>query len=467
MRKRRLLSLLLCCVMACALAVTPSQAAGFTDISGHPAETIIKRWANNYKLITGYTDGTFKPDGSITRAEMATMLNNIFQYDTAASNTFTDVTAGAWYEDAILKLNNAGILTGYGDGQMKPTANITWQEAVVMIARAFGITESADLVTAESDFAAKYTDAGTLGAWALPLASTMSQKNYIELPGSTYDTLFNPAVAITRAEVLTVLDNVIQDMGWAVTGRLYVTTGIFVDVNPSLALSAYNKSEFTSGSGNWVYYNGSAYNAKNGIDVSSHQGTIDWSAVASSGVQFAMIRLGYRGYGSAGTMNMDPNFETNFKGALDAGLDVGVYFYSSAISTAEAQEEAQYVIDELNVMAGQGYRPTYPVAFDWETVNKSTSRTQKYTTEGITSYVQTFCSAIEGAGYQTMFYGDSYRTLAKYDMATLDSLPLWLARYESAPTYYYDYQMWQYTSSGTVSGITGKVDMNLYFLPLT
>lgn len=100
------------------------------------------------------------------------------------------------------------------------------------------------------------------------------------------------------------------------------------------------------------------------MDVSVHQGTIDWQQVADAGFDFAMIRVGYRGYGTEGNMRGDTQFVNNVQGALDAGLDVGIYYFSQAITVEEARQEAAYVIEQI-----APYRITYPVAFDWERQN--------------------------------------------------------------------------------------------------
>ena len=127
-----------------------------------------------------------------------------------------------------------------------------------------------------------------------------------------------------------------------------------------VAVNSYVSDGFSVNDRGWLTYEQDGKQAAIGIDVSAYQGEIDWQQVADSGVEFAMIRLGYRGY-SQGVIMPDKNFEQNLRGALDAGLEVGVYFFSQAVSVWEAEEEAQYVLDAI-----QGYDVTYPVAFDWE-----------------------------------------------------------------------------------------------------
>ena len=217
-----------------------------------------------------------------------------------------------------------------------------------------------------------------------------------------------------------------------------------------------------------AYYNADGSLASEaGVDVSEHDGDIDWQAVKAAGADFAMIRLGYRGY-SQGTLALDDYFLANIKGASDAGLKVGVYFFSQAITADEARQEAQYVIDTL---AGLGITLAYPVAFDQEPItNGDVARTDNITDEQLTANAIAFCQAVEQAGYQAMIYGNQH-DLARLDLTgELGAYPLWYAEYEAAgnvPTGKFDFAMWQYTASGTVSGIpttAGQVDMNIRFL---
>ena len=132
-----------------------------------------------------------------------------------------------------------------------------------------------------------------------------------------------------------------------------------------------------------------------GIDVSSFQGTIDWNKVKAAGVDFAMIRVGYRGYGT-GAMMLDDNFDVNIQGALDAGIKVGVYFFSQAITEEEAVEEARFVLEHI-----KDYDITYPVAYDMELITHDTARTDTLTGRQITDHTIAFCEAIKSAGYKT------------------------------------------------------------------
>ena len=195
-----------------------------------------------------------------------------------------------------------------------------------------------------------------------------------------------------------------------------------------------------------------------GVDVSTYQRTIDWPRVAAAGVDFAMIRVGYRGY-TAGGIYMDNYWKRNITGALDAGLDVGVYFFSQATTPEEARQEALQTLEWI-----RGYNITYPIVFDWERITDSDSRTRNTSRQTVTDCAKAFCQTIEAAGYTAMTYGSPSATTSDIDLSQLTEYPFWLAHYTSGwqPTgYKKHFHMWQYTSSGYVDGISGRVDLNL------
>ncbi len=196
-----------------------------------------------------------------------------------------------------------------------------------------------------------------------------------------------------------------------------------------------------------------------GIDVSVFQGNINWNAVKGDGVDFAFIRLGYRGY-TNGAIKVDSNFHKNIQGAQAAGVKVGVYFYSQAISRTEAIEEAQFCIDEL-----RGYRLDLPVVFDLEGAQNSQYRTRGMTTQTAVRMVEAFCDTVENAGYRSMYYSYA-KFLAEHEgmVAQLKGYDLWMAMYYKVPFFPYNFQIWQYTSTGKVAGIAKEVDMNMMFL---
>lgn len=198
-----------------------------------------------------------------------------------------------------------------------------------------------------------------------------------------------------------------------------------------------------------------------GIDVSAHQGFIDWEKVAADGVEFAFLRIGYRGY-ETGRMVEDGLFRANYEGAVNAGLDVGVYFFSQAISAEEGAEEAEFVLSILNEVGAQ---LTLPVVFDWEyPAEGEPARTDDTTGDTMTAACAEFCKAITASGNQPMFYATINTALFRYDLTKLADYPLWLADYSPKTEFPYDYKMWQYSSSGSVDGIESFTDFNIMFI---
>lgn len=193
-----------------------------------------------------------------------------------------------------------------------------------------------------------------------------------------------------------------------------------------------------------------------GIDVSSHQQQIDWEQVAASGMEFAMVRIGYRGY-SEGRLNIDEMAAQNLAGAKAAGLKVGAYFYSQALNTQEAAEEAALCVDFL-----KDHTLDLPMVYDWEYVSE-TARTANMDPDTLTQCALVFCQAIEAAGFEAMIYSNPSQARDLYHMPALQDYRFWLALYDDTMDYPYHMDMWQYTDTGSVPGIEGNVDINLLF----
>ena len=218
--------------------------------------------------------------------------------------------------------------------------------------------------------------------------------------------------------------------------------------------SPYNWSNLkTDESGRLSYVQNGQTISRTGIDVSSHQQQINWSSVAQDGISFAYIRLGYRG-SSEGTLHVDDFFTQNLSGAKNAGIDVGVYFFSQAITKDEAREEARFVLKQLD-----GASLDYPIAFDMEPSPEGGGRADVLTREEATAIANAFCDEIQKNGYRAIIYGNSY-DLSKYDLSALTGR-IWLAQYDGKPDGSISFVMWQYTPKGTVGGISGSVDLNL------
>lgn len=199
-----------------------------------------------------------------------------------------------------------------------------------------------------------------------------------------------------------------------------------------------------------------------GIDVSSHQGDIDWKAVKEAGVQFVIIRIGGRGYGYEGNLFRDEKAQQNYEGAKANGLLVGAYIFSQALDEAEAREEARLVLEMT-----EGWELDLPVAFDWEYLHFE-ARTDEARKEDITDCALAFCDELEKNGLQPMLYtGVSARTL---DLYRVQQYPMWLALYSDTMYYKNWMSFWQYSCTGTVPGIGTDVDLNIllpgeYFAP--
>lgn len=233
--------------------------------------------------------------------------------------------------------------------------------------------------------------------------------------------------------------------------------GHILPVSKNAEKNKLDPEKFYSENGR-IYYDSD--DVEYGIDVSSHQGEIDWAKVKADGMDFAIIRVGYRGYGEAGTINKDEYFDRNIQGALENGLKVGVYFFSQAITADEAAEEARFVLDAIT-----GYDISYPVIYDWEhIVGVESARTYYYEDFDISSFANAFCHEIINAGYDsTVYFNPTYGYLL-YDIDEISQHGFWLAQYSDRPSFYYGFLIWQYTNAGSVDGVGTSVDINISFI---
>ena len=258
-----------------------------------------------------------------------------------------------------------------------------------------------------------------------------------------------------------------------------VYAGMRVKVDPEAAVSTYKSEDFHVVDDNFIYYDGTGGNSDStdtesddtsidfdgtstnyddtetsyGVDVSSHQEDIDWQAVADEGMDFAFIRVGYRGI-TEGELHADDYFTQNIEGAKAAGLDVGVYMFSQAVTVEEALEEADFTLELI-----KGYDLDYPVIFDWE----DSSRNKSIDKETLTACALAFCNTIENAGYSAGVYFNTYIGYFLYDFRSIEGFTMWLAQYQDSPDFYYDFQIWQYTETGHVNGIKGDTDLDICF----
>lgn len=206
--------------------------------------------------------------------------------------------------------------------------------------------------------------------------------------------------------------------------------------------------------GRYRYIQNGQETSRTGIDVSEHQGQIDWKAVKADGVDFAYIRLGYRGSDS-GIVMIDATYKANIEDARNAGLDVGVYFYSEATTVEEARAEADFVIREL------GSTPlAYPVAFDYEPTGNDSDRIAGLSDDQMSAVAQAFCARIQERGRSAIVYGNA-SDLAHMQAQQLSQYGFWYASYTTRPIVDLAFGIWQYSSSGTVDGISTAVDMDM------
>lgn len=243
---------------------------------------------------------------------------------------------------------------------------------------------------------------------------------------------------------------------------LFSDTTYFLN-NTHVSAAITGKSPFTSSTytHNDIFKN---YNIYNGIDVSKYNGDINWDKVKKDGVDFVIVRVGYRGYGKSGTLCTDPNYKANIEGALAAGIKVGVYYFTEALTTDEAREEAEFCISKI-----KDYNITLPVAIDYEYPTDGKNPigrmyNAKLTKAEATANVKAFCAAVKKAGYTPLVYANKSDLSSLINGKTIgNTYKVWLANYTTKTTYANSYEYWQYTSSGKVNGITGKVDCNFWY----
>lgn len=235
----------------------------------------------------------------------------------------------------------------------------------------------------------------------------------------------------------------------------------FLPIREELKKHAYEETNLNMlESGEFQYMENGQVVSRKGIDVSKHQGSIDWQQVAQDGVEFAFIRVALRGY-QTGKLVEDEYFEENVKGAVSAGIKVGVYIYSQAVNEEELLEEANFVLEKI-----APYKIECPVVFDVERVAGADARMNKLSVEERTNLTALFCQTIENAGYKPMIYHNMEMGALMVDIGALEQYDKWFAYYNDDFYYPYDFSVWQYSEKGRVNGIEGDVDLNISFKPL-
>ena len=448
--KQKILSLLLLCCLSFSLAV-PASAASSLPFSDVPSNiwyyTYVKDLYDS-KVINGTTATTFSPQGTVTFGQALKLILLAAGYEEQAPTTTH--WASGYYRLASHK--------GFLPSNLNLTLDqpITRLQIASIAVRTLGLTRT----SSKSPFS-DTTDQSALILYDHGVFTGVETETGL---------LFKPNDNITRAEVSAVIWRIdqLEEENTPTTpappaeetGDYFYFGGKKVYVVEELPKSTYDNSLFQVNENGFLTYDSDEYTCKIGIDVSRYQENIDWAAVKGAGVQFAMLRLGYRGYGT-GALVMDPYFQQNIQGAQANGIEVGVYFFSQAITPEEGAEEARFCLNAL-----KGYHITYPIVFDWESYDSSLEpRTDGLDDKILTQCAVAFCEEVEAAGYQSMVYSNLTYFYLHFDLNQLVDYPLWLAQYNSRPSFYYHFDMWQYSGTGKVPGIDGNVDLNIHFIP--
>lgn len=223
----------------------------------------------------------------------------------------------------------------------------------------------------------------------------------------------------------------------------------------------YDREKFSSGEDGVIRYEGAIM----GIDVSEFQGEVDWYAVKAAGVEFALIRVGYRGM-TQGLLTEDSHFAQNFQNAGSAGVKRGVYFFSQAVTEPEAIAEAEFVLEKL-----EGEKLEYPVVFDWEPptpseeLPESSLRAHGCSGETVTKCAAAFCKRVKEGGYIPCVYFNKHQSYNFYDLEKLKEYDFWYAEYNPLPSTVYNFRTWQYSDAGSIPGIETTVDLDICMEP--
>ena len=237
----------------------------------------------------------------------------------------------------------------------------------------------------------------------------------------------------------------------------------FLPIDQSLKMSELVQDRIKVTDEGEIQYTDEAGNviSHKGIDVSEYQGNINWDKVRADGVEFAIVRTHYRGYGT-GRLVEDTKASANISGALASGIKVGAYVFSQAITEAEAVEEAQAAIDTLSPYVSGGV----PIVIDVERVAGKNPRMDALTPTERTDVILAFCDKVTEAGYKPMIYFNTEMGALYIENERLEEIPKWYAWYATSLYFPYKYDIWQYKDTGSVSGISGNVDMNIGLEPL-
>lgn len=443
-----------------------AQIAGYARL--YIAELTARGW------ITDAAEGSFRPTEPLTRAELVNLLNNMIQVLIQTSGSYSSNVEGSLLINAAggAELSN---MTVTGDLLIAPgvTGAVTLDNVTVTGEIRNFSSVTPQILSTPAEAPVTPVDPVT------PVQPTPPEEP--GTPGSGDDFDWGIVVVPTPADpsAPTVPE---QPAGPGIQpSEVYtpgITTGETIDYSDRKipVYAGTEQNQLRHGDFIWaadhpdrLVYIGSQFRTRFGIDVSAYQNrasqneTIDWQAVRNDGVDFAMIRIGLRGY-SSGKINEDAFYRQNIEGAMAAGIETGVYFFAQAITVEEAIEEADFVIERL-----RGLNINGPVAYDWE-MHDSSYRVYGTSPEMATACAIAFCKRIQEAGYTPMIYAGTYVSYVKYDQGAIVPYLCWYPEYKSdsseklCPTLYYQPDYWQFSSKCSVAGIGGNVDANIQFI---
>ena len=442
------------------------------QIAGYARPYIAELTARGW--ITDTAEGSFRPTEPLTRAELVNLLNNMIQVLIQTSGSYSSNVEGSLLINAAggAELSN---MTVTGDLLIAPgvTGAVTLDNVTVTGEIRNFSSVTPQILSTPAEAPVTPVDPVT------PVQPTPPEEP--GTPGSGDDFDWGIVVVPTPADpsAPTVPE---QPAGPGIQpSEVYtpgITTGETIDYSDRKipVYAGTEQNQLRHGDFIWaadhpdrLVYIGSQFRTRFGIDVSAYQNrasqneTIDWQAVRNDGVDFAMIRIGLRGY-SSGKINEDAFYRQNIEGAMAAGIETGVYFFAQAITVEEAIEEADFVIERL-----RGLNINGPVAYDWE-MHDSSYRVYGTSPEMATACAIAFCKRIQEAGYTPMIYAGTYVSYVKYDQGAIAPYLCWYPEYKSdsseklCPTLYYQPDYWQFSSKCSVAGIGGNVDANIQFI---
>lgn len=232
----------------------------------------------------------------------------------------------------------------------------------------------------------------------------------------------------------------------------------WVDLKEELARNQYSKSRFVYKNPIMSYYLNGKEASWCGVDICSKQGVVDFKKLKKAGCDFVMIKVGGRGY-SSGEIVLDEKLKDNMTGAKNAGLDIGVYFFSQAITEDEVEEEVETLLEAI-----KDYSVKYPVVIQMQEIEGDIARVDSLDMDSRTELTKLFLSEVEDAGYKPMLYGNKEWLVTKIDLEALAEYDVWLSQEADTPDYPYEYNMWQYEKTGKISGISVETGLNICFV---